>query len=231
MQIISDLFAEANGLVSVALEGSDVNVFGTDLPLSVPTSLRHAPEQRKKEFLLGRHCATLALKKLNPDWQISDINIRADRSPDWPQGIVGTITHCEGFTAAVVGKQKKFFGIGRDTEPVLTESTSAEIRKLVTLPGEVEKLAKLFSGDEFKALTLIYSAKESLYKCLAPHTGIFFDFSDATIEPIGESPNTYQIRLLKSLGEKISEGRVFSGDFVIRADLMHTRCTWRNNQP
>jgi len=52
-------------------------------------------EKRRVEFVLGRACARRALARLG----IHDFALRndADRTPIWPEGVVGSLTH--GVTA------------------------------------------------------------------------------------------------------------------------------------
>ncbi len=41
----------------------------------------------------------------------------SDRVPQWPAGVVGSMTHCEGYRAAAVARSDELTGIGIDAEP------------------------------------------------------------------------------------------------------------------
>ncbi len=183
-------------------------------------------DRRNAEFVVGRYCARSALSQLRPHDVSTPIGIRADRGPHWPDGIVGSITHCAGFAAALVAEEAEYWGIGRDTEPLLKESIGKEVGPWVALPDEVETVSRALELDDLTALTLIFSAKESLFKCLSPRTGIFFDFSEARVEEGDRQKQTYRIRLLRPLGV-ISVGTVFEGDYRFDGARVHTRCVWR----
>ncbi|MBN1173619.1 MAG: 4'-phosphopantetheinyl transferase, partial [Micromonosporaceae bacterium] len=66
------------------------------LPEEAPLVARAVP-RRRAEFTTGRHCARLALASLGVE--PAAILAGPDRAPRWPAGIVGTITHCDGYRA------------------------------------------------------------------------------------------------------------------------------------
>ena len=63
-------------------------------------ALGQVVDGRRRDFAAGRHCARRALARLvgSPEPILSG----PDREPVWPQGIVGSITHCDGYRAAAV---------------------------------------------------------------------------------------------------------------------------------
>ena len=61
-----------------------------------------------------------------------------DRAPIWPDGIVGSITHCDGYCAATLAHERDFISLGIDAEP--NDPLPAEILKLVALEGEIDWL-------------------------------------------------------------------------------------------
>ena len=59
--------------------------------------IEKAVDKRKREFTSARHCARLALGRLGLD---PAPILRGDMgSPVWPNGVVGSLTHCDGYRA------------------------------------------------------------------------------------------------------------------------------------
>ena len=81
--------------------------------IDIPASLAKAVDKRLSEFVAGRYCAREALKLLGLT-QPPSIGIRPDRGPDRPEGVVGAITHTDGFAWAAVARQRDLRGIGID---------------------------------------------------------------------------------------------------------------------
>ena len=132
-----------------------------------PLELKDASAKRQCEFIAGRTCASRALKNL---YQIPatvgeiQIPIQPDRSPRWPTGVVGSISHSEGWAMAVTGRGHSLAGVGIDCEVVLTDQAAEEIADLVLHPRD-----RKFLSDQLTVgtlVTLAFSAKESLLKAL-----------------------------------------------------------------
>lgn len=152
-------------------------------------SLRATP-RRLQEFALGRGCARQALAALVPARAVelgATPILREDaRRPRWPAGIVGAITHHRGYAAAAVGRAVDFLGLGVDLEAVRAPS-----------PGLVQRILRREEQAAWQELPpetrdegfmRVFSAKESLFKALYPHTGVYLGFQDASIELMEETP-------------------------------------------
>ena len=72
-------------------------------------------DKRRREFTAGRECARIALGKLGV--VPVPILIGERGAPQWPPGIVGSITHCDGYRAAAVAHASDVAAIGMDAEP------------------------------------------------------------------------------------------------------------------
>ena len=69
---------------------------------------------------------------------------------------------------------------------------------------------KLIEGARERELaTTIFSAKESLFKCLYPRVGVFFDFEDAEVEWIVKS--AFGVRLQRDLSADFGRGLLLEG--------------------
>jgi 4'-phosphopantetheinyl transferase EntD len=156
-----------------------------------------AVDKRRREFTTGRGCARSALAALG----VAPAPIlRGERgAPQWPPGIVGSITHCAGYRAAAVGRARDVLAIGLDAEP--DEVLPDGVLKAISLPSERERLRDLAArapGTSWDRL--LFSAKESVYKAWFPLARRWLGFEDAdiTINPEG---GTFDARLLVAAPE------------------------------
>ncbi len=139
----------------------------------------NALAKRKLEFQSGRKCARKALQFFNVD--PCPIPAGASREPIWPRGYVGSITHCEGFYAAAVARAATYRSLGIDAER--NRNIPPEIRDLILT--DKEKSWYCFPTD--KTNIIIFSAKESIFKCLYPLVNHYIDFLE--IDLVIDRPN------------------------------------------
>jgi 4'-phosphopantetheinyl transferase EntD len=186
-----------------------------------------AVERRRREFATARHLAREALAKLGVPGQ--PLLSGPNREPLWPPGIVGSITHCEGYRAAVVARQQEVASLGIDAEPHAPLPDG--VLPTVALPTERRRLAELAAarpglcGDR-----LLFSAKESVYKAWFPLTGLWLDFTEADIDlrpdPDGGPHGTLHAELLvpgPSVGGRVVQH--FEGRWTARHGLLATAVT------
>lgn len=133
-----------------------------------------AVASRREEFAWGRSCARRALTLLG--YGAPPIPVAADRAPVWPEGVVGSITHCEGFVAAAVSEASLLKGLGIDVE--LAAPLAREEAEIVCSDREM-RAPDAAHGLRAK---LLFSAKEAFHKCVAPQTGVTLEFRDVSIE-------------------------------------------------
>lgn len=187
-----------------------------------PKELANATAKRHCEFIAGRYCAKQAIKKLyQPPNNISEtqVPIQPDRSPLWPQGIVGSISHSNNQAMAVVGKVPSYAGLGIDCETLLTDSAAQEIADLVLQPLERELFLDRQLGVGF-LVTLAFSAKESLFKALSPSVTTIKSFHDFAIQNISAD----KITLLASqrLNNNWPTRKTFSIDYIKQPESLVT---------
>ncbi|MEP0521664.1 MAG: 4'-phosphopantetheinyl transferase superfamily protein [Hyphomicrobiales bacterium] len=140
--------------------------------------IRNAVPLRQDEFAAGRAAARAALKTLGISPQ--SIPRAKDRCPIWPKGIVGSISHSEGFAAALVGHSADIAGIGLDIEGA--DALKDDLHKYILTPREIyERDARpMVAGSPRCKVTFV--AKEALFKAVYPITRTFFGFQDARVE-------------------------------------------------
>jgi enterobactin synthetase component D len=181
-----------------------------------PSHLARAREVRLREHLAGRFCAAEALR----DAHAAEIGVGvgADGAPCWPAGFVGSITHTASFACAAVARAGRLRSLGIDSEPLLTQDALREITPLLLVDGEE---AWLRGDDRLAMATLVFSAKESLYKCLRPLAGVFFELTDARVEGPDGPGGRWRIRLLRDL-PGFPRGLALSGRHHVAGGMVHT---------
>ena len=145
------------------------------LPEEEPLVAR-AVEKRRSEFTTVRTCARLALAELGvpPAPLLSG----PKREPLWPAGIVGSLTHCDGYRAAAVARAEQLASLGIDAEP--HAALPDGILPRVSLPAERAHLRTLPAEVHWDRL--LFSAKESVYKTWYPLARRWLGFEEAELE-------------------------------------------------
>lgn len=162
--------------------------------LAPPTSLDRAVPKRKLEFMAGRVCAREAIRNLTGTAPADALPRDADGCPVWPPGLVGSISHTRRFATAAVALAADSAGLGVDVEEVIAPDAAAEVAGLVATDAEL-RVAQGAGLDSLAALTLVFSAKESLYKALYPARRLSFDFLDCTVVEVDAGARRFTIRL------------------------------------
>jgi 4'-phosphopantetheinyl transferase EntD len=131
--------------------------------------------KRRNEFITARHCARVAMAQLGvPPAPI----LKGDKGePHWPDGVVGSLTHCEGYRGAVVGRSVAVRSVGIDAEPhgVLPKG----VLDAISLPVERTEISVL--PAELRWDRILFCAKEATYKAWFPLTQRWLGFEDAHI--------------------------------------------------
>jgi len=131
--------------------------------------------RRRREFVHGRSCARIALAGLGyPDCPVP---VGDGRAPTWPDGVVGSISHCGATAAAAVAHRGDTGGVGLDIEQ--NQALDEPLLRMICRADERERL----DGTDVGLLLakLIFSAKESVFKCVWPELRRFVDFQEVEI--------------------------------------------------
>jgi 4'-phosphopantetheinyl transferase EntD len=150
-----------------------------------------AVAERRREFGTVRYCARTALRQLG----VPPVPILpgAGRAPRWPAGVVGSMTHCAGYRAAVVARSRQLHGVGIDAEPHAALPT--DMLDLVLRDEERARLLTLAGAEPGRHWhRIVFSAKEAVYKAWFPLTGRWLDFDDVSITV--HLDGTFEARLL-----------------------------------
>jgi 4'-phosphopantetheinyl transferase EntD len=149
-----------------------------------------AGAERRREFGTVRWCARTALRQLGVP--AVPILPNEDRAPRWPVGVVGSMTHCAGYRAAVVARSGELCGIGIDAEPHAALPT--EMLDFVLRDEERARLLTLAGAEPGRHWDrIVFCAKEAVYKAWFPLTGRWLDFDDVSV--IVDLDGTFGARL------------------------------------
>lgn len=196
--------AEQFGILSGTLWQEEQEILGCVVP------------KRQMEFAAGRTCARQALKLLGvPGCAILP---GTGREPLWPHGLVGSITHCEGYCAAAVAHAEQVLSIGIDAEPAA--SLPEGVLPVIARKEEIEMLLNTQSASRHPLDRLLFSAKESTYKAWYPLHKRWLDFDEVRIDLLPETNSFDPI----FLGSARSEGQSlrFAGRYRVRNGLILT---------
>jgi enterobactin synthetase component D len=159
-----------------------------ELGLDFPASIEGAVVKRQAEYLAGRYLSRLAMQQSGLFYPAPpQLGIGLLRAPAWPESVTGSITHHQYSACAVVLTQplaaNNFVGV--DTELWLTTQQASEIAVSIHDPAELQVLVVAGFTDA-QATTLLFSAKEALFKAICPFVGEYFGFDAAELRTCSE---------------------------------------------
>lgn len=180
-------------------------------------ALGNAVQKRRDEFVTARACAREALSRLGAPAQPIPSGPRGE--PVWPAGIVGSITHCAGYRACAVARDRELLTIGVDAEP--DEPLPAGVLADVALPEERRWIEAAAAADPATSWDrLLFSIKESVYKAWFPLTRSWLGFEDAVVS-VDRASGTFAVSLLvpgPALGGRRLDG--FAGRWIAAEGLL-----------
>lgn len=191
-----------------------IEVYGPELSAMGP--------ERRREFLAGRRCAHAAIARCAPEHAAARIAIADGRGPVWPEGLVGAITHTGTRASAVVARSRDVRGLGLDLERRMTPEEAREVLPVVATPGEIGLVRDALAIDRTAAVTLVFSAKESVYKCLFPLVRRFFDYREADVVSVDRERRSCTVRVGLDLGAGVRAGEALEVKFAIDASHIET---------
>ncbi|HWR47553.1 MAG TPA: 4'-phosphopantetheinyl transferase superfamily protein [Pseudonocardiaceae bacterium] len=184
--------------------------------------ISRAVDKRRREFRTVRHCARQALRQLGlPPVPV----LRGEHGePQWPSGVVGSMTHCGGYRAAAVAHSCDLRSLGIDAEP--HQPLPAGVLDVIAGDEEQGSLSELAAADSATCWDrILFCAKETVYKAWFPLTHRWLGFDDAavTITPGTTDPaqGSFSARLLVPgptiTGETLTrlEGHWLRGDGLV----------------
>lgn len=172
------------------------DVTGVRLYPDEEACIANAVSERRREYATVRYCAREALDRLGcPPVSLAH---RPGLPPTWPEGFVGSMTHCQGYRAAAVARRSDIRAIGIDCER--SESLEVGARNLVLSEPEcaqVEDLEATHPGVPWPLV--LFSAKESLFKAFSEHARAHkLTFTDLSVT-LKLQDDSFQFEILREL--------------------------------
>jgi len=168
---------------------------GTLLPEEEACLSPRAIAKRRREFTAGRVCARAALAGLGVrDWPLVAAE---DRSPIWPPGIVGSLSHCGDYCGVAVARRGPIASVGLDVEQA--RPLEGRVASIVCTEEELGRIAALPDLPAGLWAMIVFSAKESAYKCYHPVMKNFLDFHDVQID-FTPGEKTFTARIFSARG-------------------------------
>ena len=170
--------------------------------------IARAVDKRRAEFGSARLCARQALSQLGA--AAVALVPGADRAPVWPVGVVGSITHTQGYCGVVVARAERHASLGLDAEQ--DRPLAPELIEMICTPAERTH------GDSRDAI-LYFAAKEAFYKCQYPLTRQYLDFQDVELE-LDAQRGEFRARVLRPLPDRPAWLDVLHGKILRQAGLV-----------
>jgi 4'-phosphopantetheinyl transferase EntD len=175
-----------------------------------------AVAERRREFGTVRYCAREALRQLGVP--AVPILPDVDGAPRWPVGVVGSMTHCAGYRAAVVARSGELCGVGIDAEPHAAVPDAA-LDLILRDEERTRRFALARSYPDLHWDRILFCAKEAVYKAWFPLTRRWLDFAD--VSTTVHVDGTFGARLLvRHPGVAGVELDGFSGRWVVGRGLV-----------
>lgn len=193
--------------------------------VEIPEQLGQARVRtRARDVMLGRACAQLALRQAGA--RSSYVDASPSRAPVWPDQWTGSISHAAGIAWALVARQADFASLGIDLEHLLDGEALESVRSLVLTPRERQFECGPKSGDTAWLSTLIFSAKESIFKCLSPLVREFIDFNEMELSSVDLAAGRLRFVCLRRFSSWLDRGKPVDVLFARVGDLMLTATGW-----
>lgn len=161
-----------------------------------------AVDKRRAEFGTARVVARRVLSRLG----VGPLPLvpRADRSPTWPPGIVGSITHTGGYCAVVAANDRTHLSLGVDAEQ--DKALAVELIQAICTPRERARLSE-------RDAIVYFAAKEAFYKCQYPLTRQYLGFHDVELD-LELASGRFAARIIKPDHDEPSWLRQLRGRFT-----------------
>jgi enterobactin synthetase component D len=124
-----------------------------------------------------------------------------------------------------VAPRDRFACVGLDLAAFVTASGERAILERTLGPSERAFLQADRDGPALRfALTVAFSAKESLFKALFPHVGCRFGFDAACVTDYAPAAGTIGLALTRSLAPRLPAGQPFTLAFATCAPSTVLTC-------
>ena len=160
--------------------------------------LNRAVAKRRNEFGAGRRAAREGAAALGVD--MHQLMIGAARQPLWPDALVGSISHDALCAVAWVAPADGLLGLGVDLE--YDGKLDTDSWRLVFTASELSAIER--AGDDKQLPLLLFSAKESLYKCAYYQVRRFVGFKEVSFS-VDSANETVTSQLHRPLADELTD--------------------------
>lgn len=184
----------------------------SELRLECPSDIHAASTKRQAEFIAGRFSARELLLRMGVGGV--PVGVGEGRSPVWPARWIGSITHTDDIAVCALASADDLAFLGVDLEIWIRRSVAQQIKRTVVRADEDASA----SGCGFpfhQALTVIFSAKESLFKAIFPDVKQYFDFDAARLISLDRNSLSILLELRYDLSERFRAGMRFRCAFRV----------------
>lgn len=190
----------------------------TELLPAERAGIERASDARQIEFSTGRWLARRLLAELGES--AIAIPRNADRTPGWPPGWVGSITHSGSLCVAGLAPAARLHGLGLDLEP--DESVKPGLERMICFGEELEWIAQAGEGEHGRRCRAVFCAKEAVYKAFHPTTGRVWRFAEVAVS-IDLAGEAFHARLPVDAPVEAIEGRLLRREGWILAGVAWRR--------
>lgn len=203
--------------------------------VTLPAGFDRMLSKRRCEYLAGRLCAIRALRDAGINSQVG--RAKSGR-PLWPDGYAGSISHTGNFAIACVVRSDTPCRVGIDMEIVMSEQMAQELAPLL-LTEEDRRYIDFMPFNQL--VTLVFSAKESLFKALHRDIGYVFGFDEAELVYLDDC--SVKLRIKNDLSNRWVKGSIIEVSYKCVGSVIYSfvycdvfgagsgRCSYRNRIP
>lgn len=174
-----------------------------------PSDLSRAVSKRQAEFLAGRYAAKEAMQNSNIDKEaVKTVGVGPHRCPIWPDKFIGSITHNKGKAICAVTGSDSFAQLGIDFQSYISNTAALQIEESIHSNDEKKLLVKQGISSNV-ATTIIFSAKESIFKALYPKVKKYFGFEEAIVEAFSVKEGCLVITISNDLVNEYSIANLY----------------------
>lgn len=209
---VAGLFDEGS-IVVLSAENTDAALAG--ITEAEAALVARAVDKRKREFATARVLAREALARIGRD--ATEILNAPDRAPIWPEGIAGSISHCDTRAVVAMGHRGQVGTVGIDVEH--RDELKRDLWKSVFGPTEIARLDAGWDRAERGRIALaLFSAKEALYKAQYAWTAKYMGFHELEVElePLSGAHGTLACTFRNDVG-RFARGTVVRGRYRLDA--------------
>ncbi|WP_375696632.1 4'-phosphopantetheinyl transferase superfamily protein [Bartonella sp. AP331QHHD] len=160
--LIETRFANLNSKIKLwhaTFQSSYISQLSPVMEMTIKqANLQYASNKRKAEFIAGRQ---LMMQAFDTDLPFKKLKSGA---PQIPAGYNASLSHSRNNIALLLGSDQFFYGV--DIEFILSTLAFQAVLSRRSTKKEFIWLCKLPVGQQLAAATLLFSAKETLYKLL-----------------------------------------------------------------